>query len=160
MISAILQNSFTDWWVPSGLFGGCMDGWMSGWVAEWLTDWSTNQVARATSHTPTDISVHLSINSFITHSLPLANCGYCSSRAPIVSLRNMCHFHAVCSRMVDMKVYSSLWKMKYFGLYFKLRDKLGMVSGVLGHEKFIGGGPRWLGLTVFPKSAVACFGRN
>ena len=41
---------------------------------------------------------------------------------------------------VDMKLhqlYSSLEKMGYFSLYLELRDKPGMVSNVLGHEKTI-----------------------
>ena len=59
-----------------------------------------------------------------------------------------------------MKLFSSLGKMGYFGLYFELRDKLGMVSGVLGHEKTIGSVPRWLGSMVSRKTAVLCFIRN
>ena len=46
------------------------------------------------------------------------------------------------------------------GFYLDLWDNLGMVSGVLGHEEFIGNGPRWLGSMVFAQRTVDCFGRN
>ena len=52
------------------------------------------------------------------------------------------------------------WKIWYSSFYFEYRDKLGMVSGVLGHEKTIGNGPRWLGSIFFTKNSTSFYGRN
>ena len=59
-----------------------------------------------------------------------------------------------------MKLCFSIVKMGYFSFYFEFTDKLGMVSGVLGHEKSIGNASKWLGSTVSPKKTLLCYGRN
>ena len=42
----------------------------------------------------------------------------------------------------------------YLGFYLDLRDNLGIISDVFGHEKTIGNGLRWLGSIVFTQTGL------